>query len=217
MAQWPRGGRGRGTVGSRLLLGGPAILVRDSFNRPDSATTLGSADSGQAWTPAVGTWGISSDQAYLASATAQAVAVIDAGRANLKLTCTATPSPTASRGDLGVVIRYIDSNNYLLVAFHAIGSTAPIQLYKRDAGAFVSLAALAAPDLTNGVPYGVTITAWGPSIAISLSNGYTLSYTLLGADATKYGTPTLVGLRVNDGVGVDDGGSRFDNLKVVGA
>lgn len=40
------------------------VVVSDSFNRADSASSLGTADTGQVWSSAVGTWGISSNRAY---------------------------------------------------------------------------------------------------------------------------------------------------------
>jgi hypothetical protein len=50
--------------------------VTDSFNRTDSASSLGTADSGQSWSQVAGTNGISSNQAYVVAATA--LAVVDA-------------------------------------------------------------------------------------------------------------------------------------------
>lgn len=59
-----------------------ATYVSDTFTRADSASSLGSADSGQAYTVPTGTGGISSNKAYNVSATADFNAVVDAGVAD---------------------------------------------------------------------------------------------------------------------------------------
>jgi hypothetical protein len=62
---------------SRVAAAGP--LVFDSFNRADSASTLGNADTGQAWSAVVGTWGITSNRAYPVTASGTGTAAINTG------------------------------------------------------------------------------------------------------------------------------------------
>lgn len=46
----------------------PTVVAYDMFNRADSTTTLGTSPSGQTWTAAQGTWGISNNRARSISA-----------------------------------------------------------------------------------------------------------------------------------------------------
>ncbi len=61
--------------------------VSDTFTRADSLTTLGNADTGQAWSAAGGTWGINSNQAYLPSPANTNAAWIDGGLSDFVFTC----------------------------------------------------------------------------------------------------------------------------------
>jgi hypothetical protein len=74
---------------------GEQFVVRDRFGRADSALTLGSAETGQAWTAQQGTWGISSNQAYVAALGAglPQVATIDSGLTEYTLRCKLYPPP----------------------------------------------------------------------------------------------------------------------------
>ena len=50
---------------SRIRRGAIGLVrVTDSFTRPDSTTTMGRAETGQAWTALQKTWGISTNRAY---------------------------------------------------------------------------------------------------------------------------------------------------------
>lgn len=60
-------------------LKGTGLLAWDSFNRVDSVTTLGNAESGQAWTyNTANVFGISANRAYITSAT-NSIAMLDVG------------------------------------------------------------------------------------------------------------------------------------------
>lgn len=63
-----------------LLQKANKIIVFDGFNRADNASSLGNADTGQAWTNLAGKMGLSGNQAYGVKVdTLGAFAVIDAG------------------------------------------------------------------------------------------------------------------------------------------
>lgn len=88
------------------------VLVRDRFDGKTSATTLGRAETGETWTPRVGTWGCdSSGYAYNVSGTAGGIATVPCQVANgdlwLKL-----PVIDTSAGNAGLVYRYQDGSNY---------------------------------------------------------------------------------------------------------
>lgn len=209
-------------IGARRLLAtqAGAGAVVDSFDRADSTSTLGTADSGQTWTAYSGTWGISSNQAYLVSTTAQAFAGVNAGISDVDMSCNVTLSATLARADCGLVVRAIDNNNYILVVLNRLGGTGlgnSIQLFKRDAGSFVLLDSIGSEGHVNGATYAVRVILNGDSIDIYRDGSLRLSHTFSAANQTKYGTATIHGIRVNAGVGADDGGSRFDDFEVTAA
>lgn len=55
------------------------VIVYDSFDRPDSNSSLGIADAGQTWQALNGVWGIQGNQAALIATGSREVAVIDTG------------------------------------------------------------------------------------------------------------------------------------------
>lgn len=58
--------------------------VFDSFNRANSTTGLGTADTGQSWVPITGVLGITSNEAYLVSG--DALSIIGFGSVTMKVT-----------------------------------------------------------------------------------------------------------------------------------
>jgi hypothetical protein len=197
---------------------GGEIVVSDSFDRSNSTTSLGTADTGQAWTAANGTWGISSNKAYLVSATGQAVATVNAEIADIEMTCDITLSSTNNRADTGLVLRFIDNNNYLVVVIGKVGNNATdntFQMFKRDGGTFTQLQAGNSAGNVNGTTYTVRVVADGNVITAYRDNDLSFTHTLTGGNATKFGSPTRCGIRTSVGSGNgDDGGSRHDNFTV---
>lgn len=193
------------------------VLVFDSFTRADSATSLGKANTGQTWSALSGTWGIISNQAYLASVISAAVAVVNALIPDVSLTCSVTLSPTLNRANAGLILRCIDDNNYILIAIAkaGTGTADAIEIYKRDAGTFTALASLSNAGNINGTTYEFKVITNGNQISVYRDGVLKVSHTLSGADATKYSTPTRYGLRESVGAGNDDGNSRFDQFAVV--
>lgn len=96
-------------VSSAILGGGDDIYVYDSFDRANSATTMGNANTGQTWTPNNGTWGINSNQAYNSGGTAGVGTVIDCLHSNVILTCTLNRNGS---GGPGLIFRQVDTGNY---------------------------------------------------------------------------------------------------------
>jgi hypothetical protein len=82
-------------------------LIRDTFTRPDSTTTLGATDTGQTWSTLVGTWGISGGAGYASAAPDYSFAVFDAARADYTLSVR-VPVTAAT---LGLVFRAVDAQN----------------------------------------------------------------------------------------------------------
>jgi hypothetical protein len=83
---------------NNVIAGGGGVSISDSFNRADSSTTLGSADTGQTWTALGGVWGIASNQARCFSNSTQSHAVVDAGLTNVTVQVTMSTVAGAAGG-----------------------------------------------------------------------------------------------------------------------
>lgn len=102
---------------------GTVIGLSDTFNRADSASSLGSTDGfasadPAAWTAASGTWGINGNQAYCPSNTSFGTAWVSSGLSDNITTVT-----IGNYGDNnhGFMPRYVDNNNYLLILLASYG------------------------------------------------------------------------------------------------
>lgn len=170
----------------------------DSFDRTDNATTMGSADSGQAWTAASGTWGISSGRATNVSDANGNMASAMLTDRNYKLTCKIRGhlSSTTNFRAPAIMMRYADNNNLMFVRPRG----GMLELYKVVAG---TATLLATPAVTTPDDTELTITVECIDTKINITyNGLSYSYTLTSAEASlasnlgigfrmaKGGTPT---------------------------
>lgn len=89
--------------------------VADDFDRPDTAASLGTADTGQPWEALAGTWGIVGQQAYVATPNAEggrrSLAVVELGSGNGSVSATAS---TMANG-WGIVFRYRGPFDYWML------------------------------------------------------------------------------------------------------
>lgn len=85
-------------------------VLGDRFRRSDGTSGLGTLDSGESWTAASGTWGISSNQAYLTAATNGRVTV-DSGLADLYMEAQFTVFGPSGQS-MWLNFRYTDSSNF---------------------------------------------------------------------------------------------------------
>jgi hypothetical protein len=185
------------------------IIDADSFIRANSATTLGSTDTGQAWTALNGTWGISGNDGYLVTQTSQAIAVLDTGFSNGVLVGQLRMSPTFSRTDAGFVFRVVDVNNHLLVTVTSELGVNQYRLYSRASGIYTQLASSGAVTPPgNGQYVTVGIIYVGTSITVVANDVQIITYNT----ATGYETATKVGIRINYGATSDDTGTRFSSI-----
>lgn len=118
----------------------PTLLAHDSFDRANSSSTLG-ATSGEGslgalnWTAQLGTWGVSSNQAYcptLDGGTLNGIATIDVGTGDVDVTVTTSVADTGSQG---IILRYVDANNHVRM----IGDNTQCSLSKTVAGSPVGI------------------------------------------------------------------------------
>lgn len=148
------------------------VTITDSFNRADSATTLGNTDTGQPWsilTPAT-TFGISSNKAYIITGNAQRHAVVDAAVSD----CTVTVTVSGDT-DTGMCFRATDTDNLWI--------TNGANLFKRVATNFTSMGTFA---YTTGDTISAVLS--GTSIILKKNGSTLLSLTdSFNQTATKHG------------------------------
>ena len=161
----------------------------DSFNRANSGT-LGTADSGQAWSNATGGLGVTSNVA-VGSGAGSNVAVLNAGISDGTFSIVVA----ALSGDSEGIVARADStfaNGYMFVA----GNTSSV-LYKKIAGSFTSIGTGSAPS--NGQTLSLVLS--GTSIICKIAGTTVISTT----DATVPSGGTYAGLwKFNAGGSLDN-------------
>lgn len=177
---------------------GQGFVISDSFDRADDATSLGVADTGQAWVAQRGTWGISGNQAYMAVvASANDSAVIDTGISD----CTVQVKVAAVGGSMGLTVRASDADNAI--------TTNLTGLYRRTAGANALLAsfseAFVAGDTMQIRCEGDTLTVYRQAAS---AGAFTQVATVV---ETQGQTVTTHGFRQS---GDTSSSLRFDDFKV---
>lgn len=179
----------------------------DSFNRADSAVSLGALDGGQlsgaVWTSLVGTIGISSNKAYAAVLVGdEAVSIFDSGMSDAEFAALTTA--TAS-GDCGLIFRQVDVDNYLITIIPAANS---VKLYERVAGSFTELGT-ASPTAALNAEHTVKVVARGSSIQVFVNGVRVINVT-----TTRFQTATGCGLRIG-GAGSTALGNSFSVKAIV--
>jgi hypothetical protein len=150
-----------------LFLPSSAVITYadDTFTRADSAVSLGTSSGGTAWTAQVGTWGISTNQAYCPTPAAGFnVATLPAATSDGVFTATVVFPGGATVVECGVLLRYQDISNFVLLDL-AVGVS---HLYVRQAGVFTRIDS-AEPANNNGILVAgasipVQVTARGSTI-----------------------------------------------------
>lgn len=151
--------------------------IVDTFNRADSATTLGTTSDGTAtWTAQSGTWGISSNQAYAPAAIGLATVPAQAdGTVQVTIAADVTDG-------VGLAFRCSNSSNYWVVIRNTTSSAAG--LFKVVAGAFNHLATFqpAVGDVVSVDLSGTSITPRvnGSAVAGTFTDSFNQTATLCG-------------------------------------
>lgn len=170
--------------------GATGSIVSDGFNRADN-TTLGNAETGQAWS---GDFGISGNKAYGKLST-DALAIIDSGMSNCDISVTLSTYISASYS--GLIARFTDANNYLRCELNS--GTVYINL--REGGTSSLLAYSSGKTFNDGDIIKMRIN----NTAISVYHNGTLIVSTTSSfnqTATKHGIRTYQNL------------ARFDDFKV---
>lgn len=139
------------------------------------------------------------------------------GRATIKLNSAAIATERT-----GVLLARLDANNFLLGDWDGTNGTT-LRIWKRDGGVYTSLAASAALTLSNSTDYWVRFDKTGNVLTVELFTvdpaanpaavaTSTVTYTLTGADATKFGA----GVLGNAGIWITPAttASRYDDFRL---
>jgi len=165
-------------------------VVSASFNRDDSASILGSADTGQPFEILQGIWGVTKGRAYASSGTT-AIAVIETGLNHFKLFCN-TKGTIVNVGIYaipGVIFHVLDLTHYLYV-----------RLYNNLIGLLINEGA--GPTVLQESPYPcadnaeyvINVTSDKQYITVGVNGVNIFTYDLAGKTGYKY--YTKVGMRL---------------------
>lgn len=190
------------------------VLVYDSFDRADSATSLGNASIlGGAWSSVSGIWGVSSNEAYSATApgsTAKVILSSGVGATNYNIGCTMKGQLTSSTNYSrpGIMFKWVNTDNHFWVEF----TNNAIQLCKRI-GATDSIVTSVSYIPTDNKYYKVGISVRDNVITVYVDGDLKLSYKLSPSDIAIVGLSQIVGLRYR-GYGTPTTIAKFNNFVV---
>lgn len=194
-------------------IGGSRVVVLDTFNRADSASAIGTGETGTAWTMVQGTWGISSNRAYAVTDTLNDRGWLNPGLSNYVLEVTVRGDFTAggTYRTPSVVMSYIDGQNMLF--FQLLNGA--IVLYKRVTSTWTQLATAAQTTASN-TDYALRVTRIANVITIFVDGVQKIAYTLSAGEQTLFNPNTTVGFWL-DKVGSPTNPARWDSLVVSAA
>lgn len=195
----------------------------DTFNRANSTTSIGTADTGQAWTTLRGTLGINTNAAYLvtsAGADLHNIASFESNAADVDISATISANPSAGAA-VGIVYRVIDANNYRFF-FHYLNSAGTAFLVysgRVEAGVAThdpvsgtqSIASMATPFVLRVVCQGSTIKLYrnGIQMGADITSTFNQGVTKHGVLFTNTTTARIDNLTVVNA----SGGRRLASIK----
>lgn len=170
-----------------------AAALTDTFTRADSATTLGSTETGQVWIAASGVWGVSTNRAYKVSGADGSLAITDAGLTDAFVSAILTRNGTGSNGSPGIVARSSADG----AAYYGVDTASGgVRLIKQGA----ALGSLAS-SFADGDTIGIRVV--GTSVKAFVNGVERVAVT----DTTNT-TGTHAGMRA-----LDDVAPRWDNFR----
>lgn len=122
----------------------------DTFNRPNNPNSIGRTPAGQAWTNAVGVFGLTGGRAFSKTRTGDSIAFFDSGVANGDFSVDVVAS-----GQMGMAFRVQDATNYLLLYVNAAAGA--YSAWVVTAGSFGNIATDNFPGGTAAMT-GATVT-----------------------------------------------------------
>lgn len=177
------------------------ILVRDSFDRPNS--DMGESDTGQRWLYASG-FGINSNQAATA-ASGGGNPMVETGSPDMDVSVNLTVPETSELA--GIVFRsHNESNRYSMLV--AGGADSRISLFSHRAGVQINRFNVNY-DFTPGT-YNIRVTVKGRELNLYVAGKHLYSYRLNPVDEAVLGNYTRAGLRC----GANSLGHRWNDFLV---
>jgi hypothetical protein len=181
--------------------------VLDRFWRADDATSLGTAESGQAWSAGSGLVGISGHKAYMPSGTS-AIWFLSTRISDHRMDASVTLAPTTAEVDL--YPRYLSTTNYIQVRIVKDAVNNLIEVNSRVANTPTQLAINSAAGLANNTTYTVRV--------VSKSNVYQVYVNdVLKVTATDAGNNFVTGISQAIGFANSDTLSRIFAYGISGA
>lgn len=188
-------------------------VVWDSFDRADSALTLGSAETGQAWSTGnqgdggpLPVWGVSSNQGYVVTASGVDAHVwLESGVADGVVDCAIKLAASfAVDRFAGLLFRRVDASNYFAVRFQE--TTRQLHVLRCLASVRSTVASSAPLAVSAGETLPLRLVLRGSTILVWANGVGVITYTDANmAAGTKHGLYEY-------GVGTP----RFDNFRVLG-
>lgn len=159
---------------------GGSGLFRHTFTAADSAVAIPSADTGESTQVLAGTWGISSNRAYLVTSTGSNNNAVVWNTGVSDGTFAVTFAVFNSAAGRRLVFRATDVDNLFIVDCSTL-----FTLYRRQAGAYTSMGTNAAVPATGDV---ISVVLLGTSITVK-QNGTTIISTTssFNQTATRHG------------------------------
>lgn len=151
------------------------IIVFDSFNRANNASSLGNTETGQAWSSInAGVWGISDNKAYVSSGTGVAcIAVSNSINSNAIISVdTVYKSSTLS----GIIFR-CDGSDANRLLFKISESSNEVQLIKKVDGVAVTVAVTPFTKVIDQI-YNLKVVQNGNSVKCYIDDIEKISVTL---------------------------------------
>lgn len=171
-------------------------IVTDTFNRADSASSMGTSDSGHTWTALQHTWGISSNTAYDTSSSSDGTCYVDSSNADCVLQVTLSTFSSKA----GFTFRVQDLNNHYIIRMQS--GTNDVVCFRRQGGSYNSQAS---NSITAPASSDVIKMVLRGSLAMFFHNGVLK----LAFSNSTFSTETKHGLHT-----LNDGTSRFDDFTV---
>lgn len=97
----------------------------------------------------------------------------------------------------GVIVRWIDANNFLLFTVEGAVGLTNYRFYKRDAGTITTIATQVAATLAPSSYNRLTVHAHADVLQAEVNGDMVFRFVMAPADYTKYQTGTVHGVKVN--------------------
>lgn len=170
------------------------VVVYDTFNRANTTTSLGTADTGQAWQVLLGNWGILNNTAYTPVAYSPSLAVLESNVSNCKVSARITNWDLANQlKSPGICVRVTDTANYFRIIKNDISPS--IVLQRREGGTITTLFTSNTLPLANGDKIALNMS--GATIQVIYNDTVLTTITsTFNQTATKHGLCTGAGTTI---------------------